>query len=98
QQVVLLATSHYRGPVLVRGRRLGGPGAVGFGARLVPVDELQLEAPGVYSPGEPLGWRAWLALIRVRRSSCCAYQIDGTRFSPVIVFEASIHGARGWGR
>jgi hypothetical protein len=97
QQVVVLATSRYRGPVLIRGRRLGGPGAVGFGAGLVPVDELQLDAPGVSAPGQPAGWRVWLVLIRMRGSGCYAYQIDGTSFSHVIVFEASLHHG-GWRR
>jgi hypothetical protein len=32
--------------------------------------------------------RAWLSFTRVRGAGCFAYQVDGTSFSSVVVFEA----------
>lgn len=77
----------YHGPILIRGRRLGDAGVVGFGEGHRPYDELQLLDSG---RGEATtsggGGRAWLSLTRVRRAGCYAYQVDGTSFSRVIVF------------
>ena len=69
--------SGYSGPVLIRGRQIGGPHAVGFGVGRVPYDELQLYAPG-----------QWQTFTRVRSGGCYAYQVDGSAFSTVIVFKA----------
>jgi hypothetical protein len=73
--------SGYRGPVLIRGRQVGGPGAVGFGEGHVPYDELQLQTG---SGGPP-----WQSFTRVRSPGCYFYQVDGTSFSETIVFRAS---------
>ncbi len=78
----------YTGPVLIRGRQLGGPGAVGFGEGRVPYDELQLLAQGMSAPRGPGGGREWLSFTRVRSPGCYAYQVDGTSFSTVVVFRA----------
>jgi hypothetical protein len=83
------ATAAYRGPVLIRGRRVDGAGALGFGEGHVPYDELQLLASGMGPPAPPGGGRAWLSLTRVRSAGCYAYEVDGTSFSSVIVFRAS---------
>jgi hypothetical protein len=87
-RVTWVAAKGYPGPVLVRGRQLAGPGAVGFGEGRTPYDELQLSAPGTGAPSVPGEGRAWLSFTRVRRSGCYAYQVDGTSFSTVIVFKA----------
>jgi hypothetical protein len=76
----------YHGPLLIRGRRLGGAGAVGFGEGHRPYDELQLMNSGRGEASASGGGRAWLSLTRVRRPGCYAYQIDGTDFTRVIVF------------
>ncbi len=76
--------SGYSGPVLIRGRELGGPHAVGFGEGHVPYDELQLLGPAM---GAPPG--TWPSFTRVRGPGCYAYQVDGTSFSEVIVFRAT---------
>jgi hypothetical protein len=75
----------YHGPILIRGRRLGGTGVVGFGEGHKPYDELQLLDSG---KGEATtsGGRAWQSLTRVQHPGCYAYQVDGTDFSRVIVF------------
>jgi hypothetical protein len=83
------AAPSYSGPVLIRGRRLGGVGAVGFGEGHVPYDELQLLAAGMGAPAVSGGGRAWLSVTRVQSGGCYAYQVDGTSFSTVIVFRAS---------
>jgi hypothetical protein len=83
------ATAAYAGPVLIRGRALSGSGAVGFGEGHVPVDELQLLASGMNAPPAPSGGRSWLTFSRVRSPGCYAYQVDGTSFSNVIVFQAT---------
>jgi hypothetical protein len=88
-RVTWASAPSYTGPVLIRGRQLGGAGAVGFGEGHVPYDELQLLAPGSQAPPAPGGGRAWLSYTRVRSAGCYAYQVDGTSFSTVIVFRAT---------
>src|SRR5450755_963835 len=87
-RVTWASSSGYTGPVLIRGRQLGGPGAVGFGEGHAPYDELQLLAAGMGAPRGPGGGREWLSFIRVRSPGCYAYQIDGTSFSSVAVLRA----------
>jgi hypothetical protein len=72
----------YAGPILIRGRELGGSHAVGFGEGHVPYDELQLYAPSA-------GAHKWPSFVRVRGQGCYAYQVDTTRGSSVIVFRAA---------
>jgi hypothetical protein len=88
-RVVWSAASSYRGPVLIRGRQLGGSGAVGFGEGHTPYDELQLLASGTGAPPAPNGGRTWLSFTRVPGPGCYAYQVDGVSFSSVIVFRAT---------
>jgi hypothetical protein len=76
----------YHGPVLIRGRRLDGGGAVGFGEGHTPYDELQLMNSGRGEATTTGGDRAWLSLTRVQHPGCYAYQVDGSSFSHVIVF------------
>lgn len=76
----------YHGPILIRGRRLGGAGVVGFGEGHRPYDELQLLNSGRGEATTGGGGRAWLSLTRVQHPGCYAYQVDGTDFSRVIVF------------
>ena len=79
-RVTWTASSTYSGPVLIRGRQVGGGGAVGFGEGHVPYDELQLQSG---SAGPP-----WQSFTRVRAPGCYFYQADGTSFSETIVFRA----------
>jgi hypothetical protein len=73
----------YSGPILIRGRQLGGSGAVGFGEGHVPYDELQLLGTAMSAPPGQ-----WPSFTRVQSPGCYAYQVDGTSFSEVIVFRA----------
>ena len=77
----------YAGPVLIRGRELGGPTRVGFGLESTPWPELQLWPRGpeeaADAPRDFLGHAT-----RVPRPGCYAWQIDGEHFTEVIVFQA----------
>jgi hypothetical protein len=79
QKVLWFVRPRYGGRVLVRGRRLDGPGLVRFGRGSVPATELLIPAGTMERP----------SFTRVRASGCYAYQIDGTSFSRTIVFRAT---------
>jgi hypothetical protein len=79
QKVLWFVHPRYSGPVLVRGRRLDGPGLVRFGRGAVPSGELRV----------PAGTREQPSFTRLRSLGCYAYQIDGVGFSRVIVFKAA---------
>jgi hypothetical protein len=78
---------NYAGPVLIRGRELGGPTPVGFGLDPTPWPEVQLWPR---EPKEAADYpRDFLGLAtRVPRPGCYAWQIDGEHFTEVIVFQA----------
>jgi hypothetical protein len=88
-RVTWIAASSYEGPVLIRGRQLGGGDAVGFGEGHVPYDELQLLAPGQGAATPRGSGREWPTITRVKGAGCYAYQVDGTNFSEVVVFKAA---------
>ena len=88
-KVLWVAAATYAGPVLIRGRQLDGPRAVGFGRGAVPLREMQLLRPGARSADEPTGYREWPSYPRVPGPGCYGYQVDGTSFSTTIVFRAS---------
>ncbi|MGH2914070.1 MAG: hypothetical protein ACRDMX_03695 [Solirubrobacteraceae bacterium] len=88
-KVTWTATPAYAGPILIRGRMLGGGGAVGFGGDVTPYDELQLLDAGRNAPGVARGGRAWLTYTRFPGPGCYVYQVDGTDFSEVLVFRAA---------
>src|SRR5919201_1183618 len=72
----------YRGPILIRGRRLDGPEVMRFNAGKLPKPELRI-APGetVFWSGQPAGSRGVPSGVRVIAPGCYAFQIDGTSFS-----------------
>jgi hypothetical protein len=90
QQVLWFVAPTYRGPVLVRGTRLDRSGFVRFnpgrrpGELRIPVGSSHVAKPGVPAVGQ----RYRSALTRVSAPGCYAYQVDGTTFSRVIVFQA----------
>ena len=90
QQVLWFVAPGYRGPVLVRGTRLDGPGFVRFNPGRRPSElRIPVGASHVAKPGVPaVGQRYRSALTRVGAPGCYAYQVDGTTFSHVIVFQA----------
>jgi hypothetical protein len=77
----------YRGRVLIRGHRLDGPQRLGFDGRRLPGRELRIESWNSVSwTGQPTGSRGIPSGVRVLVPGCYGAQIDGTRFSRVVVF------------
>jgi hypothetical protein len=79
QKVIWIFARKFSGPTVVRGRQLDGPNELRFDDGLLPSRERRLVGPG----GHP-------SSTRVRAPGCYAYQIDGLRFSYLIVFEAKL--------
>jgi hypothetical protein len=69
--------------VLIRGRQLDGPHTIVMSSMVDP----QL-GPGDTINGFPAGWREWPGATYLRTPGCYAWQVDGTDFSTVIVFQA----------
>jgi hypothetical protein len=87
QKVFWYIASSYRGRVLIRGKRIDGPGWLGFNGARVPRDELRIEPYDTVSwSGQPRYSRGIPSGVRARASGCYAAQIDGTAFSRVVVF------------
>lgn len=74
----------FSGPVLIRGRRLGGGAQVAFGPGQQPAIELHVEIPR-RAAGT---WWTASTYTRLKAPGCYAWQIDGPRFSRVVVFRA----------
>lgn len=76
----------YHGPVVVRARRLDGPGQIEFDVGGPNITTL------VIPPGPTLnenrGWRYALGGTYVKSPGCYAWQVDGLNFSDVIVVHA----------
>lgn len=86
-KAVWLVTSSYRGPVLIRGRRLDGRESLRFNPVRTPSSEFRIyPAKGRLRSGA----RKVTSFPRLRAPGCYAYQIDGATFSKVVVFEAKI--------
>jgi hypothetical protein len=81
------ADATYDGPFRVRGARIDGPGDMGFGLRpdtselLVPAGPTQTVADGYrWAPGAMF----------VTAAGCWAFQVDGTTFFSVMVFQLRV--------
>jgi hypothetical protein len=81
----------YRGPVLIRGRRLDGSQRLGFDGLRVPERERWI-APGETATweGQPPRSRGIPSSVRIRVSGCYGVQIDGTRFSRIVILSAEV--------
>jgi hypothetical protein len=76
----------YRGPALIRGRRLDGPQKMGFNGGKMPLPELRIRTNETVSwDGQPPGSRGVPSAARVLRPGCYGLQIDGTTFSRTVV-------------
>jgi hypothetical protein len=81
----------YRGPVLIRARRIDGRGMLRFGSGELPSPELHLASLGSVSwEGQPPGSRGYPSGVRVLTKGCYAFQIDGANFSRVVVVTADL--------
>jgi hypothetical protein len=90
QKVLWLVHPRYRGPVLIRGRRLDGLQSMRFDRGVLPAAEIRIK------PGETVTWmgqapasRGRPSYVRIRAAGCYGAQIDGTAFSAVVVFVVS---------
>jgi hypothetical protein len=81
-QVTWAAPAGFSGPIMIRGRQLGGAGAIGFGEGHVPYDELQIYA----APGHA---HSWPTFVRVRGPGCYAFNIDIAHKTEAFVFRAT---------
>jgi len=76
----------YRGPALIRGRRLDGAQMMGFNGRKRPTRELHIKPnQSVSWQGQPRGSRGVPSDVRVLKPGCYGLQIDGTSFSRFVV-------------
>lgn len=76
----------YRGPVLIRGRRLDGPQRMGFNGGRLPDPELRIRSTDSVSwVGQRTGSRGVPSGVRILTPGCYGFQIDGTSFSRVVV-------------
>ncbi len=91
EKVFWFIVPRYRGRVLIRGRRLDGPGAVGFNGTRRPDPELRIEPYDTVSwAGQPKGSRGIPSGVRILAKGCYGFQIDGTSFSRVIVVTGDV--------
>jgi hypothetical protein len=78
----------YQGPFIIRAERLGHPGPVAMG-------EAPTVAPLVVPPGPTVngtgGWREAPGGLWVKAPGCYAWQVDGLKFSEIIIVHAVIH-------
>jgi hypothetical protein len=89
QKVLWFVVPAYRGPVLIRGRRLDAPDVLRFDRGKVPPTEMRFMKNMARAGGAgEYGQRERPSYTRLRAAGCYAYQIDGTTFSRVIVFQA----------
>jgi hypothetical protein len=88
QKTLWVVSARYRGPVLVRGRRIDGPGVLQFWPLTPYRRELRIRAGGGSDHPKARGWRYAPAATLLAGPGCFAFQIDGIGFSRVIVFRA----------
>jgi hypothetical protein len=81
----------YRGPVLIRGRRIDGPQRMGFNGTRVASPELRIDTyDSVGWSGQRRGSRGMPSGVRVLAPGCYGIQIDGTTFSRVVVVTVDV--------
>jgi hypothetical protein len=85
-KVAWVAPRDFKGRILVRGRQVDGRHGLRFGDEPRPVMELHLTLDAS-DLGEG-GWLQFGTFTRVRAAGCYAWQVDGRKFSRVIVFRA----------
>lgn len=85
-----IAIPDYRDPALVRGRRLDGAGELRFADSFGPgvvTPEMARRLGEPHGTGPTGGMRIWGGYTLLATPGCYAYQVDGTSFSEVVVFE-----------
>jgi hypothetical protein len=91
QKVLWFVRPDYKGPVLIRGRRLDGTQWMRFDGGATPRSEIRLaRGETVTWTGQAPGSRGRPSYVRVRAPGCYGVQVDGTTFSEVVVFPVDI--------
>lgn len=91
QKVLWYVAPSYRGRVLIRGRRLDGPGWLGLDGTRVPRNELRIEPyETVTWSGQPRYSRGIPSSVRALSSGCYGVQVDGATFSNVLVVQVEL--------
>jgi hypothetical protein len=81
----------YDGPVLIRARGLDPPEALRFGIPgAEPGGTAELVRELEFRPEKSVSWRYGPSFTILPGPGCYAFQVDGTDFSEVIVFEAAV--------
>ena len=89
-KVLWFVHERYRGPVLLRGRRIDARDTVRFGQGPRPAAEFRIaRGESVSWEGQQPGSRGKPSSVRVRGPGCYAVHIDGTTFSRVVVFSVA---------
>ena len=90
EKVFWYVLPRYRDRVLIRGRRIDGPGPLRFVDEGRKAPELRIKRKtDVTWAGQPNGSRGEPSGVGFRATGCYAVQIDGTNFSRSVVFSAS---------
>lgn len=76
-----------RGPILLRGRRIDGPGTVAFEQDHASADLMLTDLPPS-NGNDTHGWASDVFATLVKDPGCYAIQVDAGGFSEVIVFQA----------
>ena len=77
----------YEGPILIRGRRLDGKGALRFRvAEPKPVEDLKLNAP---SRTDSTRWSFWPSSMYLPGPGCYGVQVDTLRGTDIVIFSAA---------
>jgi hypothetical protein len=80
----------YRGPVLIRGRRLDGRQRMGFNGAKVANPELRIKRGETVGFDGPPGSRGVPSGVRVLVPGCYGMQLDGTSFSRIVVVTVDV--------
>ena len=84
QGMVVLTDSSYSGPVLVRFKRLDGPGTIAFSG---DGDALAGGAFGLRQTSSPPYWGQWFGAMNPSAPGCYEIQFDGTSFTDYAVIQ-----------
>jgi hypothetical protein len=93
-KVSVLLAKRFHQPFVVRGRRIDGPGELGFsgGRGRRPFEAMQFPARG--STARVGSYRFWGLLVWATTPGCYALQVDGLSFSHVVVVRIDFAGVR----
>jgi hypothetical protein len=95
EKVLWVIDPAYHGFVLIRGQQIDGPHALGLNGGVDQPETYAVEPPPIFAlrlvapePGAAGEWANWPSQARLQAPGCSAYQVDGSGFSHVIVFQA----------